>query len=255
MPEAVLQAGVASLIACLACGLGVLPLLIPKLDLHRRMAIGYAFAGGMMYAASVFNLIAPALQGKVAAESNKSTTVLLLLLGLGLGCFVIHWADSYLSHQARGRSTPGARLSKRATLVFIAMTIHSLPEGIAVGVGYASGDERLGLYLAIAIAIHNIPEGLAIAIPYRAEGMSIGKCFWLAVLSSLPQPVAAVPAAILVGLFKPLLVPSLGFAAGAMMYLVLLELIPEALKDETPRSFAWIFMAGFGLMLLVQAIL
>ena len=220
------------------------------------MAFGYAFAGGMMYAASVFNLIAPALQqGKVATEPNDPTVVLLLLLGIGLGCLVLHLADRYLSHETPEQPTPGARLSKRATLVFIAMTIHSLPEGIAVGVGYASGDERLGLYIAIAIAIHNIPEGLAIAIPYRAEGMSIGKCFWLAVLSSLPQPMAAVPAAILVWLFKPLLIPSLGFAAGAMMYLVLLELIPEALKDETPRSFAWIFMAGFGLMLLVQAIL
>ncbi|MDA1016765.1 MAG: ZIP family metal transporter, partial [Planctomycetota bacterium] len=106
--------------------------------------------------------------------------------------------------------------------------------------------------IAIAIAIHNIPEGLAVALPLRAEGASIWKCFALATLTSLPQPIAAVPAALLVWVFEPLMLPLLGFAAGAMMYLVVMEMIPDALRTESPNPIAWAFMTGFGLMALMQ---
>lgn len=245
----VFQAAVASLIACLACGLGALPLLIRRIDFRRHIAVGYAFAGGLMYSASVFNLIGPGL------EPKGPRTVLLLLAGIALGCLFLHVTDRYLSRGDSARIGPLGARSKRSLLIFVAMSLHSIPEGVAVGVGYASGIEHFGTYIAVAIGIHNIPEGLAIAIPCRAEGGTIRRAFMLAVLSSLPQPIAAVPAAVMVWFFKPLLVPSLGFAAGAMMYLVLLELIPEALVSASRRSFAWTFMAGFGLMLLVQAVL
>jgi ZIP family zinc transporter len=145
-------------------------------------------------------------------------------------------------------------------LVFLAMTFHSIPEGVAVGVGYgAEGHDAqyagLGLYIAVAIAIHNIPEGLAVALPMRVNGASIPRCFVAAFVTSLPQPIAAVPASLMVWFFQPLMLPMLGFAAGAMMYLVIVELIPDALETRNPTQIAWAFMIGFGLMVLVQAAL
>lgn len=150
--------------------------------------------------------------------------------------------------------------SRHELLIFIAMTIHSIPEGLAVGVGYASTTHvataaGIGNYIALAIAIHNIPEGLAVAIPLRSKGASIWRCFWMAVLTSLPQPIAAIPASLAVWLFKPLMIPSFGFAAGAMIYLVILELIPDALEDQTETGIAWSFTLGFCLMILVQVML
>ena len=138
------------------------------------------------------------------------------------------------------------------------MSIHSVPEGIAVGVGYAGGevyDTSLGSYIALAIGIHNIPEGLAIALPLRAAGASIKKCFFIAFLTSLPQPIAAVPAGALSWLFQPVMPILMGFAAGAMIFLVLLEMIPDALSNTPPVRIAWAFTLGFCLMLLVQVVL
>ena len=103
--------------------------------------------------------------------------------------------------------------------------------------------------------IINIPEGLAVSIPMRAGGASILKCFIAAFLTSLPQPITAVPAALLVWFFEPLMVPLLGFAAGAMIFLVILELIPDALEDRRPTEIAWSFLLGFCLMILVQVVL
>ena len=135
-----------------------------------------------------------------------------------------------------------------------------VPEGGAVGVGFGSEGhheqlEGLGIYIAIAISIHNIPEGLAVSLPMRTQGASIARCFTMAFLTSLPQPIAAVPASLLVWLFEPLMLPLLGFAAGAMMYLVIVELIPDALETRAPDQIAWSFMSGFGLMALVQVAL
>ena len=114
---------------------------------------------------------------------------------------------------------------------------------------------NLGLYIAIAISIHNIPEGLAVGIPIRAEGGSMWRAFWMAFLTSLPQPIAAVPAALLSWFFRPLMPVLMGFAAGAMIFLILLELIPTALHTEKPLRIAWAFVLGFCLMLLVQVVL
>lgn len=249
MHEVVLWATIASILACLACGLGALPLLIPRVDVKNHLPLGYSLAAGLMFSASVFNLIRPAI------KDHKLENVLLLGGGMTLGCLFLHFSDKYLSQEKFANSTFFGTGSKRSFLILIAMSLHSLPEGVAVGVGYASGVEGFGTYIAVAIAIHNIPEGLAISIPYRSEGASVWMCFWLAVLSSVPQPLAAIPSAYAVWFFRPLLIPGLGFAAGAMMFLVIQEIIPEALEDASPSYVASFFMIGFGLMLLIQAVL
>ncbi len=250
---------VAGIVASFACGLGVLPLAWRGWDPKRHIGLAYGFSGGLMIAASVYNLLLPALT-LGGASALQLLPILKTLAGLFAGCLMMAWIHRRLDHAHRPSVWTNAIGGRVSMMVFVAMTIHSIPEGLAVGVGYAAEThdtllQGLGFSIALAIAIHNIPEGLAVAVPLRADGASLTKCFWLAVVTSLPQPLAAVPASLMVWLFEPLMVPFLGFAAGAMMFLVIVELIPDALETRRPPQIAWAFMLGFGLMLLVQAAL
>jgi zinc transporter, ZIP family len=249
---------VAGILASFACGLGALPLLFPQLDVQRRMGLGYGLAAGLMFSASVYNLLLPGLT--LHSHVPGIRQVLLVLSGLLVGALMLSTMDRFLTPERLENSFFGRLGTRREVLIFLAMAFHSIPEGVAVGVGYASAQylpeaEGLGNYIALAIGIHNIPEGLAVAIPLRAGGASIWKCFWAAFLTSLPQPIAAVPAALLVWFFEPLMIPLLGLAAGAMIFLVIREMIPDALETRSPSQTAWSFIAGFSTMILIQAAL
>ena len=254
--DIVMKSLVAGILASLACGLGALPLLIPRIDPVKHTGIGYAFAGGLMFSASVYNLILPGLS--LEGHSLPSSNVVPVLIGILIGALFLSLVETVLSPQRFEQGGWGKWGSRTHVLIFLAMTIHSIPEGVAVGVGYASGEvhsTKLGSYIALAIAIHNIPEGLAVSIPLRSSGASIAKCFRASFLTSLPQPIAAVPACLLAWFFQPLMPYLMGFAAGAMIFLVVLELIPNALDTETPRIIAWSFTLGFCLMILIQVVL
>ena len=252
----VVRAFVAGILASLACGLGALPLAFPGLKLEQRMGLGYAFASGLMFSASVYNLLLPAFTfgGEEAAGIG---TVLRVLAGMGLGAGFIAWVERTLTPARMENHWLKGLGGRTEVLVFLAMTFHSIPEGVAVGVGYGAethleGVRGFGDYIALAIAVHNIPEGLAVALPLRLKGASLLKCAFLAFLTSLPQPIAAVPSGLLVWLFQPLMLPFLGFAAGAMIFLILMELLPEALEKHSRNKVAWMFLLGFGVMALVQ---
>jgi len=247
---------IAGILASFACGLGALPLIFPGLKLKEHSGLGYALAGGLMFAASVYNLLLPGL----SMTENEMTlrTVIPVISGILAGALFI-WATHVYLEPERFEKSGLRKYGKRIEiLIFVAMSVHSIPEGVAVGVGYASGEvlnTSIGDYIALAIAIHNIPEGLAVAIPLRAAGASIHKCFWAAFFTSLPQPIAALPASLASWFFQPLMPILMGFAAGAMIYLVIMELIPEALEKETPVKMAWFFTSGFCGMILVQVVL
>jgi ZIP family zinc transporter len=252
----IVHAFLAGLAASLACGLGALPLAFPGLHLERRVGLGYAFASGLMFAASVYNLLLPAFTFGTDSATGAGA-VLRVLGGMALGAGFIALIEKGLTPDRLQGSLLRKVGGRTEVLVFVAMTFHSVPEGVAVGVGYGaethlSDVQGFGNYIALAIGVHNIPEGLAVALPMRLKGASITKCFWLAVVTSLPQPIASVPSGLLVWLFEPVMLPFLGFAAGAMMYLVLTELIPEALEERSAAQIAWLFLAGFGVMALVQ---
>lgn len=249
---------VAGLLASIACGLGALPLAFRRLRLEEKVGLGYAFAAGLMFSASVYNLLLPAFT-MGSASASRLAPVLLTLGGMAAGAGFLWWIERELTPARLESKWLGGFGGRTGALVFLAMTFHSIPEGIAVGVGYGSemhlaaiGQQGLGNFIAVAIGIHNIPEGLAVALPLRAKGMSLWRAGVLAGVTSLPQPIAAVPSSLLVWLFEPLMLPFLGFAAGAMMYLVLMELIPEALENHSRAETAWLFLAGFGVMALVQ---
>ena len=256
MPQFITASLIAGILASFACGLGALPLAFKGLSLQKHTGIAYSGAGGLMFAASVYNLILPGLT--LSSTSIQLADAVPVIVGILLGAGFLSQADRYLSPE-RLEQNNWKRFGNRAQLlIFIAMSVHSLPEGVAVGVGYSSEavySNNLGNYIALAIAIHNIPEGFAVAVPMRAAGASIWRCFWAAFLTSLPQPIAAVPAAYVSWLFQPIMPILMGFAAGAMIFLVILELIPEALHNSSPIKVAWWFTLGFCAMVLVQVLL
>ncbi|MEL6821196.1 MAG: ZIP family metal transporter [Calditrichota bacterium] len=254
--EIVIKSLVAGILASLACGLGVFPLLIKRLDPSKHTGIAYVLAGGLMFSASVYNLILPGLT--LSSHEIRWEDTWPVLVGMLFGAFFLSLTNTYLTRERLEQRSWKRWGSKAEILIFIAMAVHSIPEGVAVGVGYASEaiyDNALGTYMAVAIGIHNIPEGLAVAIPMRAAGSSIHRTFWAAVLTSIPQPIAAVPASMASWIFQPLMPVFMGFAAGAMVFLVILEIIPDALEEENPQRIAWAFTTGFCLMLLIQVLL
>ncbi|MFQ5799190.1 MAG: ZIP family metal transporter [Bacteroidota bacterium] len=244
--QLVLQTFTAALITALATGLGALPVVFLRARTENVLAIAWAFAGGMMLSASIFSLIVPAME---------MGSPLLVLVGIVLGTGVFFIADRELSKKHYKFGNTELETGSSTLLIMAVMVVHSFPEGVAVGVGFGSGELTFGILLTIAIAIHNIPEGTAISIPLYSQGASLGKCVWYSILSSLPQPVAAVPAVILVSFFREFLPPSLGFAAGAMMYVVFSEFIPVALKNQKAEVHGLAVMAGIVFMYLLQVLL
>ncbi len=257
--QVAIEAAVAGLLASVACGLGALPLGFKRINLGKRIGLGYGFAAGLMVAASVYNLLWPALT--LGNAELRLGSVLKTTAGLFLGCLLLWWMGRFLTtERLESRGIAKWLGGRTEALIFLTMCLHSVPEGIAVGVGYAGearleDAEGLGGYIALAISIHNIPEGLAVALPLRLRGVSLAKCFLFAFLTSLPQPIASVPACLLVWFFEPLILPCLGLAAGAMMYLTIEELVPDALETRSRGQVAWAFMIGFISMVLVQAVL
>jgi zinc transporter ZupT len=144
--------------------------------------------------------------------------------------------------------------SRKALLLVGIMTVHSFAEGVGVGVSFGGG-EALGLFITLAIAVHNIPEGLAISLVLVPKGVSALKAAWWSVFSSLPQPLMAVPAFLFVETFKSVLPFGLGFAAGAMIWLAVAEILPEALEDAPASSVATALTLSVAAMVAFQFLL
>jgi len=156
------------------------------------------------------------------------------------------YVDRYQDIKFAGLSGLNAR---KALLLVLVMTVHSFTEGVGVGVSFGKG-EAFGVFITTAIAIHNIPEGLAISLAMVPRGSTVFSAGLWSVFSSIPQPIMAVPAFILVTIFAPWLPLGLGFAGGAMIWLVFYELLPDALEHTSPRSVA---VTATGSMIMMQA--
>ena len=235
---------VAALVTAMATGLGALPLLVARSRGRFVLGTSNAIAAGVMLAASV----SLSLEG--VARSPWRTAV-----GGALGvCFVLV-TERYLEHDHGHRmgSLRGDD-ARRALLVVGVMTVHSAAEGVAVGAAFADG-ATLGLLIAVAIAVHNIPEGLAISLVLVPRGASVRAAAGWSIFSSLPQPLLAVPAFLFVDTFESILPSALGFAAGAMVWMVIRELLPEALETAPSRIVVFAGGTAFALMLAFQALL
>jgi ZIP family zinc transporter len=218
------------------------------------------FAAGVMIAASFWSLLQPAIEMEEASGGVPWIPAVVGFLSGGLFLFVI---DKTLPHLHMGLEMDKAEGRKtgwqRSVLLVLAITIHNIPEGLAVGIAFGSlagnaTQEALGgaIALAFGIGLQNFPEGAAVSIPLRREGFSRLKAFWYGQLSGIVEPVAGVLGALLVMMIKPILPYALSFAAGAMIFVVIEELIPESqMGNETDISTMGA-MAGFAVMMLLD---
>jgi ZIP family zinc transporter len=235
------------LISCLATGLGAIPVHFVKNNSKLLRSFSSAFAAGMMISAAVFSLA----QEGISLKTKFPLAPYEVILGLLLGAAFFWWTSHFVEHQHLENHNLAQGLSPKGILIFIAMFIHSIPEGIAIGVGFATGNFHFGLIMAIAIGVHNIPEGIAVSLPLKKDGAPTVKCAWASILTSLPQPIMAAPAALLGWFFEPVLGIGLGFAGGAMIYLVVAEMLPEAIEEGGKTLAAWGVMIGLCTMLLI----
>lgn len=208
----------------LATGLGVFPVMGIRVNERKTIVFPSALAAGFMLGASVGLLYEGMLRSPMG-------TVLGALIGV---LFIL--ATTALLGQTRDAHLGNLRGARGATALLLigVMTVHSLTEGVALGVSFA-GEESLGVLIAIAIAIHNIPEGVAISLALVPFGVGAPRAAAWSIFSSLPQPLMAVPAYLAVRTFEPLLPAGLGFAAGAMIWMVLTRLLPEAFVPGSRR--------------------
>ena len=238
----------AGLITALATGLGAVPFFFVS-DVSDRWHVAlWGIASGIMLSASVFGLVLEALGeyvhvalGGVSIDPIPQRELLLLGAGLFAGILLVYVAHDLIeAAEVDPRQYEEADF-KKLVLILGVLTVHSFPEGVAVGVSFADlglqgGTQLFGfvvpllaIFMTIAISIHNIPEGVAISIPLRSMGVANWKLVWWSVFSSLPQPIGAVLAFYFVRAAREFLPAGFGFAAGAMIFLVLTEFIPEAL--------------------------
>jgi zinc transporter, ZIP family len=241
MPDVVLLLLAASGTA-LATGLGAIPVFVLGEDAAARLTpMLLGFAAGVMAVAAVAGLLIPATEEGSAAE---------VCAGLASGIAFLALVRRRLAPDAAfmGRSGPGSRTS---ALVFLVLLVHSLPEGFAVGTAFASDRAGLSLFVILAIAIQNVPEGTSVAIPMQQAGFSPGRQFLAAVATSAPQPVGALIAYLAVEEISGLLPVSFAFAAGAMLALIALEMLPSAYARAGARLQASAGLAVGGLLMLV----
>lgn len=228
-------------------------------DLVRRALAG--FAAGVMVAASIWSLLIPAIE-QMAGWGKLSFVP--AFVGFWIGVLFLLVLDHLIPHMHVGSSDaegPKTRL-KRPTMMVLAVTLHNIPEGMAVGVMYAgflSGSMQItaasALALSLGIAIQNFPEGAIISMPLRAEGESKRKAFLGGVLSGVVEPIGAVLTILAAQLIVPLLPYLLSFAAGAMLYVVVEELIPEMSQGRHSNVGTLLFAAGFSVMMVLDVAL
>tara|TARA_B100000780_G_C21099375_1_gene443588 strand:- start:1027 stop:1842 length:816 start_codon:yes stop_codon:yes gene_type:complete len=219
------------------------------------------FTGGVMVAASFWSLLAPGIE---MSPGEGFVKVIPAAVGFGLGALFIFGLDKVLPHihinfkESEGIKTPW----HRTTLLALAITLHNIPEGLAIGVlfgGVAAGipEASIGgaVALAIGIGIQNFPEGIAVSMPMRRLGLSRFKSFWYGQLSAIVEPIAAVIGAVAVTFFTPLLPYALSFAAGAMIFVVVEEVIPETQLDKNTDIATLGFVGGFIVMMILDVAL
>lgn len=235
-----------SLAAALATGAGALPAFLVKNISDNVMDVLLGFAAGVMLAATAFSLLVPAID-----LGGPIVSVLALLLG----ALTIHLVDKLIPHfhPVAGVEGPPSRLS-RLWLFIIAITMHNFPEGLAVGVSFGSGDIARGIIVATAIGLQNAPEGLAVALPLIRENYSRTRSISYATLTGLVEPVGGLIGIILVTTVHSVLPWGMAFAAGAMLFVVVDEMVPESHKKGFGREASIGFLAGFAVMMLLDSL-
>jgi ZIP family zinc transporter len=253
-PRQIVLLGIlASTAAGLATGVGALPGLYFR-DLTRRALDSMlGFAAGIMLAATCFSLIVPGIEYGQAIYGSTLAAVAAMVIGILFGAVFLDRMDKWLPHEhfVKDREGPSTSL-KKTWLFIIAIMLHNFPEGLAVGVGFGNGSEKAvhdGAALALGIGLQNMPEGLAVFLPLLREGYGRGRALWIATATGLVEPVGGLLGASLVTVSRPLLPLGMAFAAGAMLFVISDEIIPETHRGGNERAATFGIIVGFVVMM------
>ena len=259
----VMQAFIAGIFTWGLTALGAAAVFFVKKINRKLLDIMLGFAAGVMIAASYWSLLAPAIE---MAKEGPLPSWLPAAIGFILGGIFLRGIDTILPHLHPGlpltevEGVPTAW--ERSTLLILAVTLHNIPEGLAVGVAFGAVAAGLpassisaAIVLAIGIGIQNFPEGMAISMPLRREGMSAMKSFWYGQLSGIVEPISCVIGASVVLIARPILPYALAFAAGAMIFVVVEELIPESQQGGYSDLATMGVMFGFTVMMVLDVAL
>ncbi|MEE9229927.1 MAG: ZIP family metal transporter [Acidobacteriota bacterium] len=261
--DPLLQALVGGLFTWGLTGAGAAVVFLVRTVDRKYLDAALGFTAGVMIAASFWSLLAPAI---AMSEEMGMTPWLPVTIGFLLGGIFLRLVDKLLPHihlfAPPGETEGVPSTLRRSLLLVVAITIHNVPEGLAVGVafgaaaaGYESATLGAAVALAIGIGLQNMPEGMVVSVPLRGEGMSRWKSFWYGQLSATVEPIAAVIGAVAVGVARPLLPYALAFAAGAMIFVVVEEVIPESQRGGNTDLATLSAMLGFAVMMLLDVAL
>ena len=241
----------ASIMAGMMTGVGALPALFFKNISPRLFNSMLGAAAGVLLAGTAFSLLIPGMDYGDQIWPGKGFWV--VSAGMLIGAFFLHFADERLPHLHFDTVADTSLDSlQKISLFIIAITIHNFPEGMAVGVSFGSGDMNNGLVLAIAIALQNLPEGLAVALPLVGLGYNKWKAVGIATLTGLVEPVGGFLGITMVTLFSSILPIAMGFAAGAMLFVISEEIIPESHAGGRSRIATFSLLLGFIIMMMLE---
>lgn len=260
LEKELLYAALGTGFTCLATVLGAATVFFFRRDLSsavQRVFLG--FAAGVMIAASVWSLLIPAME---MAEGQGGNVLLPVGGGFILGGLFLMALDGLLPHLHPGSDSPEGLPAKlrRTTMVVLAVTLHNIPEGMAVGLSFAIAAQEGGalagaVALALGMALQNFPEGAAVSLPMRSQGVSRGRSFLCGAASGVVEPIFGLLTVLVAGSVTPIMPWILSFAAGAMIYVVVEELIPEAHLGEHSHTGTVSVMTGFLVMMLLDVML
>jgi ZIP family zinc transporter len=247
----------ASLVAGLGAGVGALGVLfIRRLSARTEDAL-ISGAAGVMLAATFLSLLLPGIEHGVRLTGSEAFGVAAVVAGMLLGALVLRGVHELVPHEhfQAGPEGPEATALGRMWLFVIAITLHNFPEGLAVGTGFAEGDWDNGVALATGIGLQNVPEGLTVAVSLLAVGYGRLKAFWIGLLTGLVEPVGGLVGSALVTASLQLIPWAMGFAAGAMLFVISHEIIPETHRRGPAHHATFALLAGVGLMLVLDRLL
>ena len=255
----VLQAFIAACFTWSMAAFGAASVFVVRRVSHKMLGGVLGFAGGVMIAVSFWSLLAPAIE---LSAGKSIPSWLPATIGFLTGAFFLRVIDKLLPHLHRGMPTEveGIKTNwRRNTLFIMAMTLHHIPEGLAVGVAFGAAAAGLphatlpaAIVLAVGIGIQNFPEGLAVSVPLRSEGMTRRRSFWFGQLTAIVEPVAAAIGAASVIVSTAIMPYALAFAAGAMIFIVIEEIIPQSQRYGKKDLVTLTTIVGFVLMMILD---
>ncbi|MBW4683494.1 MAG: ZIP family metal transporter [Komarekiella atlantica HA4396-MV6] len=251
--ESLVIGAIASLGAGLATVIGALPVLLPINLTQRVQGIMLGFGGGVMLAATSFSLIVPAKEAATAQGQSQASAALIIVAGMLLGGVFLQLAHRFLPHEHffKGQENVRRNNLQRIWLFIAAITIHNFPEGLAVGVNFANNISD-GIPVALGIGLQNIPEGLVVALSLVSEKYSPGYAVWISLLTGLVEPIGGLIGVGVVSVANFVLPWAMAFAAGAMLFVISDEIIPESHRKGLEKEGTIGVMLGFVVMMFLD---